>query len=135
LAPHHWLRSTSEGLVSMARRAGRNAAIDDTAMFRADRRHVDDLSLDQLDACVRREHADLGHAVVLVDRDAVPPWPLFHGRAHRPLPWRVYRGTDVVMQVAIVAGRGCGVAPGIRPFEGVTRAAHAAAASAPGRAR
>jgi hypothetical protein len=37
----------------------------------SDRRHVDDLTVDQLDAIIRPEDPDLGHAVVVLDREAV----------------------------------------------------------------
>ena len=44
--------------------------VDHTAgVPRADRRHLDDLALDQLDPLARMEDADLRHTVVFLDRE------------------------------------------------------------------
>lgn len=52
-------------------------------MLIARRRHVDDLSLDQLDACPGRQQTDLRHAVKLVDGQPVPAQQLvLHDSAH-----------------------------------------------------
>jgi hypothetical protein len=48
----------------------------------ADRRHVDDLSLDQLRAIVGMQHADLGHAVVVMDREPMRARPAVRLGAH-----------------------------------------------------
>src|SRR5262245_30595355 len=42
-----------------------------------DGRHVDDLSLDQLRAIVGMQHADLGHTVVVMDRESMRARPAF----------------------------------------------------------
>jgi hypothetical protein len=53
-------------------------------MAAADERHLDDLALDQLDAIIWSQDADLGHPVVLRPREASSRCHHFHGRRHPP---------------------------------------------------
>ena len=48
-------------------------------MAAADRRHLDDLALDELDPVVLADDAGLAHAVVLVEREAPMPERDGHG--------------------------------------------------------
>jgi len=65
-------------------------AIGHAGVQAADRRHVDDLPLDQLDARIERQDAGLGHAAVALDVEAMAgrgvarawsPWPSLWSRA------------------------------------------------------
>src|SRR5262245_29924149 len=51
-------------------------------MHRPDWWHVEDLSIDQFDACIRREQPYLRHAVVLRHSNAMPARPFFHFDTH-----------------------------------------------------
>jgi hypothetical protein len=60
-------------------REERDDAGDGGGVQPADRSHLDDLALDQLDAAVLVEDADLAHAVILVEREPPPSRPKRHG--------------------------------------------------------
>jgi hypothetical protein len=70
-----------DGVVGQAQNQEPGHVVDEGLMAAADRRHLDDLALDQLDAVAAAEDADLGHAVILRSREASsrtppprPPW-------------------------------------------------------------
>ena len=65
-----------------SRETGREERLDprdDRGVAAADRSHLDDLAVDELDAAVLVEDAGLAHAVILVEREPAPPDVDCHG--------------------------------------------------------
>jgi hypothetical protein len=71
-----------DAMITEASAETRNQVTDSTGVSAADRRHVDNLPLDQLDPGVVGEHPGLAHAVVVGHGKPMASVGVFGSRAH-----------------------------------------------------
>jgi hypothetical protein len=71
LTQPHWSLDTDDRAPSQSAREKRRHLVETGLVSPADRAHLDDFSFDQLDSVILSENPRLGHAVVVIDSEAV----------------------------------------------------------------